>query len=119
VETAGWNVEDIAALHRVPSEERRDITPAGESLRNLCCRHTWVTSKQNLGARCRLENDPRFVFTNCMWAVNGSCQLIVWVHLNREALLHIEKFDEHTIGTFVGITEPCLPNRAARHIRHS
>jgi hypothetical protein len=113
VETASRNVEDIAALHCVPSEERRDVTSGGERLSNLCRRHTWVAPEENLGARCRLENDPRFVFTNRVWAVHRACQFIIGMYLNGEAPLHVEKFDEHAIATLVCLPKPRLADGAA------
>jgi hypothetical protein len=117
VKTTGRYVEDIAALHCMPSKERCDVTFGCEGVRNVCSSYAWVASEQNLSARCRFENNPRFMFANRVWAVRCTCQLIVGVHLNGEALLHIKQFHQHAARLLVGITEPCFANWAARHIR--
>ncbi|MFM8792367.1 MAG: hypothetical protein ACKOFX_07800 [Solirubrobacterales bacterium] len=113
VEAACRHIEHIPALYSVPSEERCDITSGGERLCDLCRRDAWVAPEENLGAWCRFENHPRFVFADGVWAVPRTCQLIIRVHLNGEAPLHVEKFDEHAIAPLVCLPEPRLADGAA------
>jgi hypothetical protein len=101
----------------MPSKERCDVTSGGEGVRNVFRSYAWVASEQNLSARCRFENYPCFMFANRVWAVRCTCQLIVGVHLNGEALLHIEQFHQHAARLLVGIAKPCFANRTTRHIR--